>query len=118
MKALIIDDEKDICLLLDYQLKKVGVTSLSAHSLSEGLKLFNPSEHSLVFLDINLPDGKGLDIIPDLKAQNEDINIVVISAYDIKSEERKAYEEGTFQFLGKPFTNKMVSDIVKEIQLN
>lgn len=116
MKALIVDDEKEICLLLGHQLKKLGVTSSQAHSLSEGLENFNPTEHDLVFLDINLPDGNGLDIIPSLKAKNEKIKIVVISAYDTKSEHKKAYELGIYQFLGKPFTNQMVAQIITDIK--
>ncbi|TRX60490.1 response regulator [Fulvivirga sp. M361] len=112
MKALIVDDEKEICLLLSYQLEKLGIRSFKAHSLYEGLNMFNPDEHNIVFLDINLPDGNGLEIIPTLKAKNEHVKIVVISAYDTKSEHKKAFELGVFQFLGKPFSKKMIKEII------
>ncbi len=115
MKALIVDDEKEICMLLAYQLGKLGITSSKAHTISDGLESFDPQEHELVFLDINLPDGNGLDIIPMLKTKSPNIKIIVISAYDTKDEHRKAYELGIFQFLGKPFSKKMVAEIVESI---
>lgn len=115
MKALIVDDEKEICMLLSYQLNKFGITTTEAHSIADGLSAFDPNVHEIVFLDINLPDGNGLDIIPELKLKNEEVKVVVISAYDTKTEHRKAYEMGIYEFLGKPFTKQMIVEIVTNI---
>lgn len=115
MKALIVDDEKEICMLLAYQLNKLGIGTTKAHTLAEGLNAFKPQEHQLIFLDINLPDGNGLDIIPTLKLKNEAVKIIVISAYDTKIEHSRAYEMGAHQFLGKPFSKQMIVEIVTNI---
>lgn len=116
-KALIVDDEEEICWLLKYQLRKMGIESAVAHSLSQGLASYeNCAEVDVVFLDINLPDGNGLDIIPLLKDKNNTIKIIVISAYDSKFEVEKAYELGIYQFLGKPFSKNTISQLIGKIE--
>ena len=114
-KVLIVDDEQEICLLLSILLKKLGIKSTIAHSLTQGLANYEPGEHELVFLDINLPDGNGLDIIPVLKSRDDEIKIVVISAYDIKIESDEAEGLGIYRFIGKPFTKKTIVQLVDKI---
>lgn len=115
-KALIVDDEVGICKMLSYQLRKQGIDSAVTHTISDGLASYKPEEHSIVFLDINLPDGNGLDIIPVLKKKNTEVMIIVISAYDTKTEYKKAFALGAYEFLGKPFTREMVLQLIEKIQ--
>lgn len=115
MKALIVDDEEEICFLIGHQLKKMGYESSQAHSLIDGIEQFDPAEHHLVFLDVHLPDGSGLDIIPILKAKNKRVKIIVISAHDSQCEHKKALELGASRFLGKPFSNKRIIDIMQDL---
>lgn len=116
MKALIVDDETEICMLLGYQLSKMGVDTSKAHTISDGLETYDPAEHDLIFLDINLPDGNGLDVIPVFKQKNGKVKIVVISAYDTQAEHQKAEELGAYQFLGKPFSKQRVTEIINGLR--
>jgi DNA-binding response OmpR family regulator len=62
-------------------------------------------------LDINLPDGSGLDIIPKLK--NHKVDFLVISAYDDKREQ--ALRQGASGFLKKPFDLKSITSRIADI---
>ena len=63
---LIIDDDPDICLVFTKLLKQMGHDSSAAHTLKEGLALSRKRSFEIVLLDLKLPDGNGLDILPDL----------------------------------------------------
>ena len=93
----------------------MGIESTFAHTLTEGMAAYEPDEHDLVILDINLPDGNGLDFIPVLKKKKSDIKIVVVSAYDTKDEHKKAYKQGAYHFIGKPFDSKTISKLVDQL---
>jgi len=116
MRILIVDDEQEICLLLRQLLKKMGVDAEVAHTISGGLETFSTYHYDVVFLDINLPDGSGLDLIPKLKAVNPDTKIIVISAYTSKTEVKKAVDMGIYQFVGKPFSKNTISVIIQNIR--
>src|SRR4051812_5396821 len=79
--VLIIDDEKDLCLLLkDYFLRKDYDVSLS-HTLTEGKLLLNTLQPHILFLDNNLPDEEGWKNAPDFALSSPGTYIVLISAY-------------------------------------
>ncbi len=118
MNALIVDDEKEICFLLKYQLRKLGIESELAHNLADGLEKFSSEDHDLVFLDINLPDGNGLEAIPLLKRKKENVKVIVISAYNTESERNKASDLGADVFLGKPFNKLMITQVINNIKFN
>lgn len=114
IKALIIDDEKEIGLLLGYQLKRLNVENQYASTLTEGFKLFTENDYDLLFLDINLPDGNGLDAIEGLIKRNSSTNIIVMSAYNTKEYNDKAIKLGAHMFMGKPFDSLTIKNIIAE----
>jgi len=109
-KALIIDDELDICMLLKGILKPIGIDAEYSTSLLDGISNLSKSNFGILFLDINLPDGSGIENISEIKQRNPDLKIIMISAYDGESERNQAKENGAIDFIGKPFT----SGIIKE----
>lgn len=114
IKALIIDDEKEIGLLLGYQLKRLNVDNQYASTLTEGIKLYTENVYDILFLDINLPDGNGLDAIKNLKKHNSNTSIIVMSAYNTKEYNDKAIELGAQTFMGKPFDSSTIKNIIAE----
>ncbi len=111
-KALIVDDENEIGLLLGHKLTKEGIKNNYAPNLTDALALIKTELYDLVFLDINLPDGNGLDIIPNIKDRNPETKIIVISAYNIKEDKERAYELGADRFLGKPFSSSILNSYI------
>ncbi|WP_258100872.1 response regulator [Marinoscillum pacificum] len=117
MRILIIDDETEICFLLSQVLKKSGHTVETANTLQSGLNLFKTGDFEVTFLDINLPDGNGLDIIPKLKAIKDDIVVIVCSAYTSVSDHKKMIEKQVYKFLPKPFSKSDVLELFEDFLL-
>lgn len=112
---LIVDDEVDISFLLAGMLRAKSHNAVFAHSLSEGfekVKQFNPT---ILFLDINLPDGSGLEAIRQFKALVPKLKIIMISAYDGPNERIRAQSEGAHAFIGKPFNPATVYSTLESL---
>jgi DNA-binding response OmpR family regulator len=107
---LIVDDEEELCLVLSYALRKIGyhvAYSLNLRDAEEKLNKINPD---VVVLDINLPDGSGLFMIPKIKQQQS--SFLVISAYD--DEKNQVLAEGAADFVKKPFDLGTITMSIKE----
>jgi len=107
---LIIDDEEELCQLLSFALARMGFRIEYALTLEEGNRKIKRFKPLLVVLDINLPDGSGLDIIPEIK--KEQSKFLVISAYDDKKE--VALEKGALDFVKKPFDLNSITKSIAE----
>ncbi len=99
---LIIDDEPDICQLLQLSLTKHGYKVKYVHALKDGLLFLRQQTPDILFLDIHLPDGSGLDILPQIKAEYPDLPVISISAYDNGMEKQKALTSGGPIFCRNP----------------
>jgi two-component system, OmpR family, response regulator len=109
IKALIIEDETDICYLLSSILKLKNIQTTFAGSLSEADRILqNNSPPRIIFLDNYLPDGFGINHIGKLKKRFPAIKIVMMTAHDNISDREKAQLEGVDFFIGKPFSRELV----------
>lgn len=115
MRVLIVDDEMEICLLLQRMLSRMGHDTTSATSLGEGRTLLNDFRPELIFLDIFLPDGNGLSLIPEIKKALPTSQVIINSAYDGEPERRKAYHAGASYFMSKPFNRKMLETAMQSV---
>ena len=107
-KALIIDDEMDICQLLAILLKQRNIQSLFAGSLAEGDLYADFASPDIIFLDNDLPDGMGISHIRKLKELYPLAKIIMITAQDTGYERENALKEGSDFFIGKPFTKETI----------
>ncbi len=113
-KALIIDDEIDICFLLCNLLKSKEVHSDSVNTLADATIALQKNNYSVVFLDNHLPDGMGIDFIRYVK-RNSSAKIVMITAYDNASDHNKAQKLGVDMFIGKPFNRDTIFQAVNQL---
>lgn len=111
MRALIIDDEIEIGYLLGNKLKKSGYDFDYAATIKTGKSLLSVKGYDLVFLDINLPDGSGLDLIKTIK-NNNNTYLVVISAYSQGKEKNMALNDGADLFVSKPLDNESLNKLL------
>jgi len=109
---LIIDDEPDICRLLQLTLVRHGYQVQYVHALNEGLSYLRSQQPDLLFLDIHLPDGSGLDALPEIRKECPTLPVITISAYDNGMEKQKALSAGATFFLPKPFSVKHVDELI------
>lgn len=113
---LIIDDESEIVSLLTRLLIKQGYQVCAAHNLKDGFESLRAIKPDILFLDMNLPDGNGLEQLSKIKAHFPDLRVIMISAFDIDEHRKKAKADGAYHFLSKPFTLSQVSNLIEGIQ--
>jgi len=117
MKILIVDDEPNILMSLDFLMRKEGYEVFVARNGTEALESLSQNQPDLVLLDIMMPDVDGYEICKQIK-QNpelENCKVVFISAKSKESDVQKGYEIGADFYLTKPFSNKTIVAKVKEL---
>jgi len=107
-KILIIDDERDLCMILSEFLKIKGYNVSSVNTRRKALNLLGKEVPDMIILDLQLPDGDGMSIIPEIKKICSQTIICVASAYGSKKKKSKALQMGAFSFIDKPFTTKEI----------
>ncbi len=100
--VLIIDDEIQICesisMILDYEGYAVEFTT----SANEGLEKFSSKDFAAVFLDIQMPEMNGFEVLKKIKEQKPTASVIIISAHGSVDNAIKATRLGAFDFLEKP----------------
>ncbi|MBL7870463.1 MAG: response regulator [Cyclobacteriaceae bacterium] len=111
IKALIVEDEVDLCQLLSLQLRVMGVSNEYVNTVKEAKRKIQDNRYELMFLDLNLTDGSGFEVLSMLNDSGNNLRVVVVSAYDV--ERKKALDLGADFFIAKPFTKKAIEHIVQ-----
>lgn len=106
--VLIVDDEIDICYLLSVILKNKNFTVTYVNTINEAEKRLAIDNPSILFIDNNLPDGDGVDLIERVKKDHPQIKIVMITAHDTRADRERALSRGANVFIGKPFTTETI----------
>ena len=96
---LIVDDSKTINNVLTKKFKTNGYTTFNAYNLFEAREIIKQNEIHYLILDINLPDGKGYDLLDELK----DYSIKVFILTSQKDEEKRefSFKKGIIDFIIK-----------------
>lgn len=113
-KVLVVDDEIDICILLGRQLEKLGLEVSYCLTIREAAEKLREDAYNLIFIDLNITDGSGYDLISTIGEVNRDALVIVISAYD--SEREKALQAGASWFVPKPFSKKSIKEALLKLQ--
>jgi DNA-binding response OmpR family regulator len=107
-KALVIDDEVEIAMLLSAMLSGLGMEANYASNLDAGFRLYEETKPQLVFLDLNLPDGSGFSLVPKIKNNNNLTRIILITAQDGSKERAMAQQLGVDFILPKPLNRQYI----------
>ena len=102
MKILIIDDEKNICISLKNIFEDEGFQCEYAVTIEEGKKLVESYYPDLILLDVQLKDGNGLDLLKEIKENNKDTLVIMISGHSGIKEAVQAMRSGAYDFIEKP----------------
>ena len=116
-RILVIDDEKDIVKLLQYNLEKEGYQVLSALTGEEGFETARSKNPDLVILDLMLPGMDGLEVCRLLKSdrQTRRIPILMLTAKGSEIDQVVGLELGAADYMSKPFSVKILLARVKNI---
>ncbi|MGA6993033.1 MAG: response regulator [Candidatus Deferrimicrobiaceae bacterium] len=113
VNVLVVDDEPLICWALK---RRFSGRDMSVHVVGncvEALVELREKPYGLVFLDIHLPDGNGLDLLEEIKEISPGTRVIVISADGTEQNRQRAFAGGAFQFVEKPFN---INDITRLVE--
>lgn len=100
---LIVEDDKLLNKGVSFALRKEGYEIISAYTKNEGKALILNNNIDFLLLDINLPDGSGLDLCNEIR-ENVKFPIVFFTSNDTESDMIKGFESGCDDYLAKPFS--------------
>src|SRR5215467_4252451 len=110
--VLIVDDEAEIRESLETLLQLEGYDAEIAASGEEGLAKLGDHPFDLVLLDLALPDRNGIDLLPEIRALDPQISVIMITAYGTVENAVRAMQSGAANFLQKPWDNeKLLADV-------
>jgi two-component system, NtrC family, response regulator AtoC len=101
-KILVVDDNYAIRQTLGEALKSWGYESVTAASVAEAKKIFADEEPSVALLDIDLPDGSGLDVLTFIKERQPETTAIMITGNVDVPNAVAALRGGAYDFIGKP----------------
>jgi two-component system response regulator AtoC len=101
--VLIVDDQDDLRFTLSKIVKKQGYSVTTAASGADALDVLRSSVIDMVFLDIGLPDGSGIDLIHAIKEIGDDIDIVMLSGINEAKTAVESLRAGAVDYIVKPF---------------
>lgn len=111
-KVLIIDDEPDICELIEITLSRMGLDTQSANNLTDGKLTLDSEAFDLCLTDMRLPDGNGIEIVEHIQKNFDHIPVAVITAHGNMESAVKALKAGAFDFVSKPVDIQILRNLV------
>ena len=114
---LVVEDDVNLNKGISFVLKKEGYTVFSAHTKAAGKKIILEQSVDFLLLDINLPDGTGLELCQEIVDQIT-FPIVFLTANDSEEDMIKGFESGADDYLTKPFSLKVLKHKIKAILKN
>jgi two-component system response regulator PilR (NtrC family) len=110
---LIVDDEVSLRDFLTIVFEEDGCRVETAATLADGRAAIQKNEPDLVLCDLMLPDGSGLDLLREAKAQNPLIAVIMITAHTSTKSAVEALKAGAFDYIAKPFDIDELKIIVR-----
>lgn len=101
-KILIIDDDPDICLLLDKYFVKKGFEVQTAQNGNEGIASLKKASVDVVLCDFKLPDYNGLEILQKIKIIDPKTQVIIITGYSDVRVAVEALKKGAYEYVTKP----------------
>ncbi len=107
MKVLVIEDDEGLNRGISFALGQEGYETVSAWTLQEGYSVFKKEGPAAIILDLNLPDGDGIDFcrkIRQLPGAGAEAVIVMLTARDLETDEIMGLTSGADDYITKPFS--------------
>lgn len=116
-KILIIDDDDGICFTLSRLAKGLGHDAICADTLEKGLSAASSGEVDIVFLDVDMPDGSGLELLPKIIETPSHPEVIIITGKGNVDGAELAIKNGAWDYIEKPSSIKeMTLPLVRALQ--
>ncbi|PKN18614.1 MAG: Fis family transcriptional regulator [Deltaproteobacteria bacterium HGW-Deltaproteobacteria-6] len=117
VKVLIIDDDEMFCRLLSSALKADGYAISCAYCLEEGLRLVANDSFDVVFLDVRLPDGNGLDKLSEIRESPSEPEVIILTGAGTANGAELAIHSGAWDYIQKPSSiSSMTLPLIRALQ--
>jgi two-component system, NtrC family, response regulator len=98
-RVLIIDDDPAICIALSKKITRMGHDAQTAQTLREGIDKAESQDHDVVFLDVRLPDGNGLDALPRISQGHSAPEVIIITGESDPDGAELAIRSGAWDYI-------------------
>jgi len=116
-RVLIIDDDEMFCRLLSSAFKTDGHVISCAYCLEEGLKLVSTESFDVVFLDVRLPDGNGLDKLAEIREAASEPEVIILTGAGTANGAELAINSGAWDYIQKPSSiSSMTLPLLRALQ--
>ncbi|RUM61027.1 MAG: sigma-54-dependent Fis family transcriptional regulator [Persephonella sp.] len=116
MRALVLDDEKNILDILEILFNEFDIKMDKANSVKDAKELMKKNIYDIAFIDLRLPDGSGLEILKELKNKYPKTEIVMITAYASPETAVEALKLGAFDYISKPFDINKIRLLIRNLK--
>jgi DNA-binding NtrC family response regulator len=113
-KLLLIDDDANLCQVISYQLKKMGYDVDITNSGREGLEVYRQGNYDIVLTDIQMPDISGIQVLQEIRKQNKEVVIILITAYGSVENALEACRMGADDYITKPFGQEQLLFVIEK----
>src|ERR1700740_1576695 len=114
---LIVDDETEIREGLELLLKTEGYSTSSAGTGEAGLAMLEEKPFDLLLLDVSLPGRNGLDLLREIRRRDNNLAVVLITAYGSIDMARAAFKSGAQDYITKPWSNdELVIQVAQAVE--
>jgi two-component system NtrC family response regulator len=109
--VLVVDDDQVLCGMLTEHLRRSGHRAQGAVTLTDGLHQAREHAYDVIFLDVQMPDGNGLDFLPGFKAVSSAPEVIIITGKGDPDGAQQAISSGAWSYIEKP-------NVVRELLLH
>ncbi|MGL4512676.1 MAG: response regulator transcription factor [Lacipirellulaceae bacterium] len=112
--VFLVEDDRKLCESLVWFLESHDLRVVASSTIADALDSYEPEPHGCLVLDVNLPEGTGLDLLRDFRARGGDHPFVIMTAYSRVPLAVEAMRLGAIDFLEKPFKHEALLARVQE----
>lgn len=112
--VLVVDDEEDLCTLMQMTLSRMGIKTHIAHRVEQAKKCLAEHEYDACLTDLNLPDGNGLQLLEWISEKCPSLPVAVLTAYGNMEIAIAALKAGAFDFVSKPINQKHLEQLLQK----
>jgi len=119
IRSLIVDDSSIVRERLGRRLSDLGKVEIVGNvgDIETALVTFQREKPNMVILDIQLPDGNGIDVLTKIKQQDEDAVVVMLTNFPFEAFRKKCMEAGADYFFDKSTEFDKISEVIRELEV-
>ncbi len=100
-RILIIDDDESMCYSLSRMVRRMGHETSCAQTLAEGIEKARSDAFDVVFLDVRMPDGNGLDVLPKIQEAPSSPEVIIMTGFGDPDSAELAIKSGAWDYIQK-----------------